>query len=79
MAWGSEEKKAAEGGMKGKRMQGVSMEAQTGSRRRRFDTRDMLFAVWLEVRKEGAGRSHVEHEHSRISKQKKLQSSINRT
>lgn len=31
MAWGSEEKKAAEGGMKGKRTQGVSMEAQAGA------------------------------------------------
>lgn len=79
MAWGSEEKKAAEGGMKGKRTQGVSMEAQAGSRRRRLDTGDVLFAVWLEVRKEGAGCTHVEHEHGRMLKQKKLQSGINRT
>lgn len=52
MARGSEGKKAPEGEMKGKRTQGVSIEVQVGSQKRWLDTGDVLFVIWLEVRKE---------------------------
>lgn len=58
MARGSEEEKAAEGGMKGKRTPGVSTEAQVGSKRRSLDTGDVLLGIWLEVRIEGDGGVH---------------------
>lgn len=83
MARGSEGKKVAEGEMKGKRTQGVSMEAQVGSQRRWLDTGDVLFVIWLEVRKEQLV-AHVvcmsEHKrYSRKLKQKQLQSAKNPT
>lgn len=52
MARGSEGKKAPEGEMKGKRTQGMSIEVQVGSQRSWLDTVDVLFVIWLEVKKE---------------------------
>lgn len=64
MARGSEEEKAAEGGMKGKRTQGVSIEAQAVVGHRRC-------AVWKMTggSKRGAGGRHGVHERTEALQQ----------
>lgn len=61
----------------------MSIEGQVGSQRRWLDTGDVLFGIWLEVRKEELA-AHVgctsEHKrYSRKLKQKQLQSARNQT